>query len=121
MTLYPNKNEKEVNPNYTPPATTKKRVLIDRGQINYTWWELPDGKYSDGVTLQSVIHSMTPVDAVEVVHGHWKKNWCDNNMIGHEYEECSICGCSMLDTNQFWDSNFCPNCGADMRGEQNDS
>ena len=48
--------------------------------------------------------------------GHWKKNWCDNNMIGHEYEECSVCGCSMIDTNQFWDCNYCPNCGADMRG-----
>lgn len=46
---------------------SKKRDLIDRGQINYTWWELPNGKFSDGVTLQSVIHSMPTVDAVEVV------------------------------------------------------
>lgn len=60
------------------------------------------------------------VDAVEVVHGQWKKDWCDNNMIGHEFEECSKCGCSMLDTNQFWDSNYCPNCGAKMDGERND-
>jgi hypothetical protein len=58
------------------------------------------------------------VDAVEVVHGRWKKNWCDNNMIGHEFEECSKCGCSMLDTNQFWDSNYCPNCGARMRDRE---
>ena len=45
---------------------------------------------------------------------HWIKHWTDNNLIGHEYEECSICGCSMLDTNQFWDSLYCPNCGAKM-------
>jgi hypothetical protein len=53
-------------------------------------------------------------DVVDVVNGHWIKHWTDNNLIGHEYEECSICGCSMLDTNQFWDSLYCPNCGAKM-------
>lgn len=50
----------------------------------------------------------------KMVRGRWNKNWCDNNMIGHEYAECSICGCSMLDTNQFWNSKHCPNCGAKM-------
>ena len=51
------------------------------------------------------------------VLGRWIKQWCDNNMIGHEYAECSVCGCSMLDTNQFWDCNFCPNCGVPMEGK----
>lgn len=64
------------------------------------------------------IENAPAVDAVEVVHGRWKTNWCDNNLIGHEYEECSNCGCSMVDTNQFWKSNFCPNCGARMDGER---
>ena len=54
-----------------------------------------------------------------VKHARWVKNWCDNNLIGHEYEECSACGCSMLDTNQFWDCNHCPNCGAKMDGGAN--
>ena len=49
-----------------------------------------------------------------VKHGQWNKYWCDNNMIGHEYEECSICGCMILDTEKFWDCKFCPNCGARM-------
>ena len=57
--------------------------------------------------------------AVPVVHGRWITNWCDNNMIGHEYEECSECGAAMLDTNQFWDCNYCPNCGAKMDGGNN--
>ena len=47
-------------------------------------------------------------------HGHWIKNWCDTGMIGHEYAECSLCGCQMIDTNVFWDSKFCPRCGAKM-------
>ena len=60
------------------------------------------------------------VDAVEVVHGRWIKNWCNNSFIGHEYAECSICDCHMLDTNQFWNSNYCPNCGAKMDGGNGD-
>ena len=63
MALYPESN-KEVNKNYIPPASTRRRDLIDRGQINYTWWELPNGKFSDGVTLQSVIHAMPTVNAI---------------------------------------------------------
>ena len=47
-------------------------------------------------------------------HGKWLKNWCDTGMIGHEYAECSLCGCQMIDTNVFWDSKFCPRCGAQM-------
>lgn len=54
------------------------------------------------------------METCTMVHGKWFKYWCDTGMIGHEYEECSICGCTMLDTNQFWDSNYCPNCGAKM-------
>lgn len=53
-------------------------------------------------------------EKVEPKTGHWIKSWCDSNMIGHEYEECSECGCSMLDTNQFWDAEYCPKCGARM-------
>ena len=63
------------------------------------------------------IERMPSVESEPVVHAHWVKNWCDNNLIGHEYEECSACGCSMLDTNQFWDSKRCPNCGAHMDEE----
>ena len=47
--------------------------------------------------------------------GVWKKSW-HNSLIGHEYEECSICGCMISDTEKFWDCNFCPNCGAKMFG-----
>lgn len=50
--------------------------------------------------------------------GEWKKQWHDNNLIGHEYEECSICGCMISDTEKFWDCNYCPNCGARMKGEK---
>jgi ribosomal protein S27AE len=57
------------------------------------------------------------VEAKEVVHAKWIKQWHDNNLIGHEYEECPICGCMISDTEKFWDCKFCPNCGAFMDGE----
>lgn len=66
------------------------------------------------VILVSDIKLAPTSDVAEVKHGEWRKGWCDNNLIGHEYEECSVCGCSMLDTNQFWNSKYCPNCGAKM-------
>lgn len=60
------------------------------------------------------VKSMVAADVAPVVHGRWKKNW-HNSLIGHEYEECSVCGCMISDTEKFWDCNYCPNCGADMR------
>ena len=47
---------------------------IDRKQINYTWWQKPDGTFSDGVTLQSVIDDMPSADVVEVKHGKWYRH-----------------------------------------------
>ena len=55
------------------------------------------------------IAEMPGVDAVEVVHGRW---------ISHEYDmaySCSICG-YITDWHL---SNYCHNCGADMRGDTN--
>lgn len=71
--------------------------------------------------IRQNIKDMPIVEAREVVHAKWQKQWCDNNMIGHEYEECPICGCMILDTEKFWDCRFCPNCGTDMDGKTNGS
>lgn len=73
-----------------------------------------DKAYLQEQRVYEVLRNARAIEAEPVVHAHWVKNWCDNNLIGHEYEECSACGCSMLDTNQFWDSKRCPNCGAHM-------
>ena len=93
----------------------KKRDLIDRGQIQYTWWELPDGKFTDGVTLQSLIHLMPAVDAVPVIHGHWD---IDKSFMPF-ISTCSECG-AIYDIDGAFEWNFCPNCGAQMDGDNND-
>ena len=89
----------------------KKRDLIDRGKIQYTWWELPGGKFTDGVTLQSLIHLMPAVDAVPVIHGHWD---IDKSFMPF-ISTCSECG-AVYDIDGAFEWNFCPNCGAQMDG-----
>ena len=95
-----------------------EKRLIYANAMREDWLEHGENEYvyNTNAVLDS-IDAQPTVDAVEVVHGRWKKRWHDNILIGHEYEECSICGCKISDTEKFWDCNYCPNCGADMRGE----
>ena len=45
-----------------------------------------------------------------------KGEWIDVTKHGGDFVvKCSECGCLQLET-----QNFCPNCGADMRGDNND-
>ena len=46
-------------------------------------------------------------------HGKWIFNTDESN--GKSWNICSVCGESI-----FHAMNFCPNCGADMRGDTND-
>ena len=93
--------------------------LIDADELYLGKFVEPRTEWNQGWNdaLDAATTQAPAVDAVPVVHGRWITNWCDNNMICHEYEECSECGAAMLDTNQFWDCNYCPNCGAKMDGD----
>ena len=52
-----------------------------------------------------VVQKTPTADVAEVRHGRW---------ISHEgYEECNRCG-----TKAIFQHKYCPNCGADMRGER---
>ena len=60
------------------------------------------------------------VDAVEVKHGEWIMVIDENDC---ECIECPLCGGLFYDgDNDTFDKpyNYCPNCGADMRGDGND-
>lgn len=54
----------------------------------------------------SLIDEIPAADVREVVRGKWKKrkNW-------------SRCVCSVCSYENGGETNFCPNCGADMRGK----
>lgn len=66
------------------------------------------------ITAQKIVDSMPTVEERKV--GKW---------IGEEegyYSECSCCGASFLweDYKCIGDWKYCPNCGAEMRGAEND-
>ena len=62
--------------------------------------------------LDAVMDSAPTIDAVPVRHGEWEFAYEDTNE--ELIFECSICkGFSTRE-------NFCPHCGADMRGKEDD-
>jgi hypothetical protein len=74
-----------------------------------------DGCQSEEYRIaRETIFSIPTANVVPVKTSRWIKNWCDNDMIGHEYEECENCSCTIVDTEKFWDAKFCPNCGSKM-------
>ena len=62
-----------------------------------------------------VIDSMPAADVAPVRHGRWIEK--DKYSFGTFYD-CSICGNCILDNGHSW--NYCPNCGADMRGSNDE-
>lgn len=70
--------------------------------------------FCDSARTLEAIETLPAADVRPVVRGRWIKTPSDIGTI--DVERCSICGCEMNERNQFWDAPFCPNCGADMRG-----
>lgn len=76
---------------------------------------------ADGCAEYQKISKLTTVDAVPVVHGRWEKE--DQSGISIDgYMVCSACNVMIPkpDYNRYClhRLNFCPNCGADMRGDR---
>ena len=58
------------------------------------------------------ITELPAADVAEVVHGRWI--WNEEGEIDWEqFYRCSNCG-----NKEYWESNFCPNCGAKMDLEE---
>ena len=80
--------------------------LIRKADVQKILKALYDNRqYSDVTSTLFVamenIHDLPTVDAAPVVHGEWIDGTCNN--------------CGQVD---FSKPNYCPNCGADMRGEK---
>lgn len=73
--------------------------------------ELPRAKHWDGYTEKDVDRLLSLPDVVERKRGKWEYK-PSLYPYGVEHFECSLCGESVVDR-----TNFCPNCGADMREE----
>ena len=63
--------------------------------------------------LKKKIESATSADVRPNIHGHWGRRIVDNGFNADWV--CSECG--HREYTDFIHMNFCPNCGADMRGD----
>lgn len=76
-------------------------------------WSIADKKKEDLIravmadVVTPIVVSQPTVDAVPVRHGKWVD---DSNGIEGAWNYCSVCGEQAIDL-----YDYCPNCGADMR------
>ena len=72
--------------------------------------------------LQLLLNDAPTVDAVEVVHGEWEECMVNDEPILEEWQSASCSSCGLYHTTPYMYNfkryNYCPNCGADMRGEK---
>lgn len=93
--------------------------LIDYTDDRYSWHEIGRRERDDIVWA---LESAPTVDAVPVRHGHYvgEGDGYANGELVYDVWKCSECGCVFEDDYEKPTYNYCPNCGADMRGEQDD-
>ena len=85
---------------------------VDAGELKEDYY---DG-YEAGVeNIRDFAEHMPTIDAEPVKRGMWTFIRLTDKDWGHKAKECSSCGSTFFNTT-LWD--FCPNCGADMRGEK---
>lgn len=81
-------------------------------------WDTPDETWRPESEFGLIIDAIPTADVVEVVHGEW----INIDKRGKNVQ-CSKCG-NTLDLRGVnagrGDANYCPNCGAEMRGGQNE-
>jgi hypothetical protein len=86
----------------------------------------------EGEILDAIIKETPTADVVEVKHGEWVAYECEESYgdgIGEKatkWYKCSECGTDALGRcyeDEYYSyplrTNYCPNCGADMRGKTN--
>ena len=81
--------------------------LIDADEIKYQILK-PNTNPSLWVASKEAIALIPTVDAVPVVHGHWK----GKPIAGYSTVKCSVCGEAFLENSGDW--SYCPHCGAKM-------
>ena len=82
--------------------------LIDADAVDI---EYRGGFHDDYVVNYNSFINAPTIDAVEVVHGEWIVSYTG----GIKQTECSVCGKSFI-TYDVYGWNYCPWCGAKMKG-----
>jgi hypothetical protein len=94
---------------------TEKRLIDANALLNTETFAVSDSacKECENEYRWEVMNAPT-VDAVEVVHGRWMGGYKNRKGRWLYTKPC----CSVCSFEQEGISNYCPNCGADMRGEE---
>ena len=82
---------------------------------------LRDALYdADAITMQGVklLNQFPAADVEPVRHGRWIHTDMANRWFGKD--ECSECTYHESDRSDLSHLNYCPNCGADMRGSNDE-
>ena len=97
---------------------------IDRNRLikkfcGHCYFDVGEKNCAEDCYDMKIIKSLPIEDVQPVVRGHWigTKEAEDMGDIMKEFT-CSVCGCCEWDCTESESFNFCPNCGADMRGEK---
>ena len=64
------------------------------------------------VTADRIVESRPTADVKPVVHGKWEKGY---SFPDGEYVKCTVCG-EIIKC--IYPMHYCPNCGAEMRGDE---
>ena len=86
-------------------------------------WDTPDERWRPEREFGSVIMNMPTIEAEPVRHGKWT---ADENLYTQGMAVCSCCKTEYYRDDLYMVGNdgqgelpnYCPNCGADMRGER---
>lgn len=81
-------------------------IDADKLKAHYAWWNNEDKE-----TFDEIVDAQPTADVRENVRGKWKRRIVDGGWNANLV--CSECGYTLMIEDGY---HFCPNCGADMRG-----
>lgn len=78
------------------------------------------GKDWDKALAEAIINNAPTIDAVSVVRGEWEERTQDEMWATVDFAYCSECKQPIIHkhASPLW--NYCPNCGSDMRGKDDE-
>ena len=82
----------------------KREYAVDA--VLDVYYDTPDIDLS-GEKFEEAIRKIQAADVAPVMHGRWL-------CVDTDTEQFFLC--NRCKKKEYWESNYCPNCGADMRG-----